>query len=282
MSVSPLAAAGPWDEVAEGYDDVTTEVMLPFAAHALDIANPAPGARVVDVAAGPGTLSIPAAGRVAAVRAIDFSPSMIERLRVHAAAAGHGNIEAVVGDGQALPYADAEFDAAFSLFGLMFFPDRAKGFAELARVLRPGGIAVVSSWAPGDESSLMTLLFDAFQAGIPDFPPLRRNPSSLENPEVFAAELHAAGFAEVSVQAHTAEFTYDSAEQLWHKMTYGNAPLRLTRARTPAAVWAAQERTMIEYLAEHYRPGTPLATTAWLGSGRKPMRSEPDAANTLG
>ncbi|MFE6857052.1 class I SAM-dependent methyltransferase [Nocardia sp. NPDC057668] len=156
------------------------------------------------------------------------------------------------------------------MFGLMFFPDRARGFAELARVLRPGGIAVVSSWAPGDESTLMTLLFDAFRGEIPGFPPLQRNPSSLENPEVFAAELRAAGFGDITVQSHTAEFTYESADHLWHSMTHGNAPLRLTRARTPEQVWRAQETTMRAYLHEHYRPGSPLHTTAWLGSGRVP------------
>lgn len=270
MSGSPLAAAGPWDDVADGYDDVTTEVMRPFAARALEIADLASDAVVVDVAAGPGTLTVPVAGRVARVRAIDFSPLMIERLLAHVAAAGLTNVEAVVGDGQELPYEDSVFDAAFSMFGLMFFPDRPRGFAELARVLRPGGVAVVSSWAPGDESSLMSLMFEAFQAGIPGFPALGRNTFSLENPEVFDAELKAAGFELVSVVPHTAEFVYDSAEQLWDKMTRGNAPLQLMRGGTDAGTWKAQEQSMIEYLAARYTPGTPLATTAWLGSGRVP------------
>ncbi|WP_067686037.1 class I SAM-dependent methyltransferase [Nocardia jejuensis] len=269
MSQSPLASSGPWDEVAERYDDAATEVMRPFSAHALALAELSPGAHVVDVAAGPGTLAIPAAARVARVSALDFSPLMIERLVRHAEAAGLDAIDARVGDGQALPYAEDSFDAGFSLFGLMFFPDRARGFAELHRVLRPGAIAVVSSWAPLADSSLMTLLSGAFQAGIPGYPAPQPNPENLENPEVFEAELRAAGFTEVSVRAHTESFAYDSAEQLWDRLTRGSAPLQLARSRFDEETWKAQEHTMIEYLAARYEPNRPLTTTAYLGTGRK-------------
>jgi ubiquinone/menaquinone biosynthesis C-methylase UbiE len=73
---------------------------------------------------------------------------MIARLRERAAREGVADIDARVADGCALPFPDASFDAGFSSFGLMFFPDRARGFGELLRVLRPGAQAVVSSWAP--------------------------------------------------------------------------------------------------------------------------------------
>ncbi|MVU82736.1 methyltransferase domain-containing protein [Nocardia sp. ET3-3] len=270
MSENPLAAPAAWDQVAESYDDVVSEMMRPFAIHALDAAELTGRARIIDVATGPGVLALLAAPRVREVVAVDFSEEMVRRLRRAIMQGGLGNVLTGVGDGQELRYAANTFDAAFSMFGLMFFPDRAKGFTELHRVLRPGGTAVVSSWAPITESPLMTLLFEAFQAGIPGFPAPRPNPESLENPDVFEKELLSAGFEDVTVRAHAESFSYDSAEQMWDKLTRGSAPLQATRRRTDKAAWAAQEQTMIGYLREHYTPGTPLSTTAWIGAGRVP------------
>ncbi|NNH69073.1 methyltransferase domain-containing protein [Nocardia uniformis] len=266
---NPLAAPDPWDVVAEGYDDLTAEMMLPFAQIALDSAEPKSDARVLDVAAGPGTLTLPAAARVARVDAVDFSPSMIERLRGHVRDAGLGNVEAQVGDGQRLPFPDNEFDTAFSMFGLMFFPDRAAGFSELFRVLKPGGGAVVSSWAPISESEFMTLMFGAFRAANPDIPQPQANLLSLENPEVFVSELRAAGFHEVTVQPHTVSKAYDSAEALWDRYSRGSAQVHLMRRNCDADTWKRREQLMIDYLNANYRPGQALSTTAWLGSGRK-------------
>ncbi|MFE3187693.1 class I SAM-dependent methyltransferase [Nocardia sp. NPDC059240] len=270
MPENPLAAPGAWDQVAEGYDAVVSEMMRPFAIHALGLAELSPRDRIIDVATGTGVLALLAAPRVREVVAVDFAADMIRRLRLAVMQGGIGNVLTGVGDGQELRYAGDTFDAAFSMFGVMFFPDRGRGFAELCRVVRPGGTAVVSSWAPITESPLMTLLFEAFQAGIPGFPAPRSNPESLENPDVFEKEMLAAGFEDVAVHAHAEAFSYDSAEQMWDKLTRGSAPLQATRRKTDKATWAAQEKVMIDYLREHYVPGTALSTIAWIGTGRVP------------
>lgn len=266
---NPLAGPDPWDFVADGYDEVSADVMLPFSQLALDLAEVKPDARIVDVAAGPGTLAIPAAARVARVDAVDFSPPMIERLRRHLRTAGLDNVDARVGDGQALPFGDNEFDAAFSMFGLMFFPDRAAGFAELRRVLKPGGVAVVSSWAPVSDSSFMTLMFGALRAGNPDMPEPQANPASLENPEVFDRELRAAGFDNVTVRPHAVSLAFDSPQALWDSFSRGSAPVQLSRRNLGEDVWRRRERLMMDYLTANYAPGQALSTTAWLGSGSK-------------
>ncbi|MFE5286365.1 class I SAM-dependent methyltransferase [Nocardia sp. NPDC056611] len=269
MAENPLAAPGAWDDVAAGYAEVVSDMMRPFAIRALELGGLTARSRIIDVATGPGVLALQAAPRVAEVVAVDFSTEMIRRLRGTIMRAGIGNVLTGVSDGQRLRYATNTFDAAFSMFGLMFFPDRAAGFAELRRVLRPGGTAVVSSWAPIADSPLMTLLFEAFQTGIPGFSAPQPNPDSLENPIAFQRELHAAGFTEVTLRPHTESFRYDSAEQMWDRLTRGSAPLQATRRRTDKATWAERERVMIEYLREHYEPGSALSTTAWLGVGRK-------------
>src|SRR5262245_7747216 len=145
-STSPLSTPIPWDLVADEYALDVVPLFERFADAALDLAAPLEGRRVLDVACGPGTLALRAARLAEEVTALDFSAGMVRQLEAKAAAEGASNLRALQGDGQALPFPDERFDAAFSLFGLMFFPDRARGFAELRRVLVPGGRAVVSSW----------------------------------------------------------------------------------------------------------------------------------------
>jgi SAM-dependent methyltransferase len=83
---------------------------------------------VLDVACGPGTLALRLAHHAAQVHGIDFSESMLAVFRNKIEQTGHRNIALHCGDAQTLPYADATFDAAFSLFGLMFFPGRLLAF----------------------------------------------------------------------------------------------------------------------------------------------------------
>ncbi|WP_067468157.1 class I SAM-dependent methyltransferase [Nocardia amamiensis] len=271
MSGNPLAVAEPWDLVADGYAEFAPAIMRPFSARALEFASLSPASQVVDVAAGPGTLSMLAAEQVAVVEAIDFSEPMIGRLAKDAAAAGLTNIRAQVGDGQDLPFESDRFDAGFSMFGLMFFPERARGFAELFRVLRPGGTAVVSSWAPVADSPLMRMMFGALAAADPDIQEPQPNFLSLENPEVFESEMRGAGFEAVSIQRHSIALTFDSPAQMWETMVRSSAPLELMRHSVSVEVWAERAAVMQAYLAEKYRPNCPLSTTAYLGIGHKPL-----------
>jgi len=94
---------------------------------------------VLDVAAGTGSFSMPAARAGVDVLATDFAPGMIERLRQRIQQEGLTNIRAEVMDGQALDVPDACYDASASIVGVIFFPDIARGIAELKRVLRSGG-----------------------------------------------------------------------------------------------------------------------------------------------
>ncbi|MEU4339701.1 methyltransferase domain-containing protein [Nocardia sp. NPDC023852] len=270
MSGNPLAVAEPWDLVADGYAEFAPAVMQPFSARALGFASLSPVSQVVDVAAGPGTLSLLAARQVAWVEAIDFSESMIARLAKNAAAAGLTNISAQVGDGQALPFDSDRFDAGFSMFGLMFFPERPEGFAELYRVLRPGGTAVVSSWAPVVESPLMRMMFGALAAADPDIHEPQPNFLSLENPQVFESEMRAAGFEAVSIQRHSIALTFGSPEEMWETMVRSSAPLELMRHSVEPEVWAERATLMKAFLVANYEPNCPLSTTAYLGIGHKP------------
>jgi SAM-dependent methyltransferase len=245
--------------------------MGPFSLRALALLRPFPSARVIDVAAGPGTLSLEIAEHVAEVDALDFSARMLGELAQRAERRGITNVRTHVGDGQALPFAEGEFDLGASLFGLMFFPDRPKGYAELLRVLKPGGRAVVSSWAPIEDSPLMSLMFGAIRTLEPSWPAPRRDPLGLENPEVLAAEMRAAGFTDVRIEPHTHAVSPPDAHTLWASMVRSSAPLVLLRRRLGEAEWAKREPEAIEFVVRSLKSAPrELSTTAWLGCGTKP------------
>lgn len=236
---SPLSVPLPWDLVASAYAEDVVPIFDRFARAALELARVVPGQHVVDVACGPGTLAVRAAQAGAQVAAIDFAPNMIAGLRARVALEGLAGISAEVGDGQALPYADASFDAGFSLFGLMFFPDRAAGFRELHRVLRPGARVVVSSWHPLDQVPLFEVAFGTLatlmRARDPDAqaPPPPRFP--LIEADDYHREMGVAGFRDIAVTNVASSLSAPSTADLWSNMQRTNAPLVLLQQQLGAA-----------------------------------------------
>ena len=219
---SPLAAPGPWDLVASAYTAELIPHFERYSREALRLAELAPASRIVDVAAGPGTLSLLAAKAGHSVVALDFSPKMVAELRSRVDAEGLASrIEAREGDGMALPYADASFDAGFSMFGLIFFPDRERGFRELQRVVKPGARVVVSSWQPLDRVVFVHAAVTAMMELLPPPPGAPPYDPPLTTREKCEAEMSQAGFRDVTV----------------HEVTFGLPPM------TPAEAWAHMERT---------------------------------------
>ncbi|HEY7909270.1 MAG TPA: methyltransferase domain-containing protein, partial [Thermomicrobiales bacterium] len=205
-----------WDATVEDYERSLAPFFAQFAADALHLVGVQPGHRVLDVAAGPGTLALLAARRGATVVATDFAPGMVERLRQRAGEAGLTNLSAAVMDGQALTLPDNSFDAAFSNFGLIFFPDRAAGFRELYRVVRPGGKAAVSAWST-KVWNLAPILARAVGRALPAPPtPAAPRPAlSLQDPEAFAGEMREAGFARVEIQTVVHQWELPTSEAVW-------------------------------------------------------------------
>ncbi|MCY1057311.1 methyltransferase domain-containing protein [Nannocystis sp. SCPEA4] len=263
---SPLADPAPWNLVDTWYAEYGVHHMVPYARDAIALAAPSPAARVLDVAAGPGTLTLEVAPQVAHVAALDFAPAMIDRLRQRADRAGLA-VDARVGDGQDLPWQDAEFDCAFSMFGLIFFPDTARGLRELFRVLRPGGRAVIGSWIPFDQSHRLTALFEALRAAMPELP-VGRGTAPLGQPDVLAAALRDAGFTDVRVVPSTHEFVFADVDALWAMQVHGNAPIALLHRDLPPARWQVFERDVLVRLREVFGAGeVRYAQTALLGLG---------------
>ena len=129
-----------WSAASRGYaENVAPHLMESFAAEFVDRLDANDSHEALEVAAGSGALTRTLAGRVRSLLATDFAPSMIEVLRERMGEAGVTNVSYAVMDGQALELEDDRFDRAASSFAMMLFPNRAAGFSEMRRVLRPGG-----------------------------------------------------------------------------------------------------------------------------------------------
>ena len=106
-----------------------------------------PGMKVLDVACGTGNLALPAARMGADVTGVDIAPNLIEQAIVNAE---REVLKAKfdVGDAEAMPYEDGEFDVVMTMFGAMFAPRPDVTAAELIRVTKPGGLIAMANWTP--------------------------------------------------------------------------------------------------------------------------------------
>jgi 2-polyprenyl-3-methyl-5-hydroxy-6-metoxy-1,4-benzoquinol methylase len=265
---NPLALPLPWNIAAKDYAEVTAPFFANYAEVALDKAKVTAGMRVLDVAAGPGTLALLAARRGCKTTAVDFSPNMIDELKLSASRAGLA-VEAHLGDGQALQMTDASFDAVFSMFGLMFFPDRAQGFKEMLRVLVPDGVGVIATWQPMERFPMLAEVFSALRELLPGLP-LGGNKAPLVAPSEIIDEMGAAGFKSVAIEEVSATAEAPSLDEAWTFMFRGSPPLALVRRNLGEEAWVNVEQGIVAALQRKYGSGAQkLTMTANLALGRK-------------
>ncbi|MCB1914829.1 MAG: methyltransferase domain-containing protein [Rhodocyclaceae bacterium] len=134
-----------WGAGDYGRIGVTLQITGEQLCEALDLRA---GERVLDVAAGNGNATLAAARRFCSVTSTDYVDTLLEQSQRRARAEGLP-VEYRRADAEALPFADAGFDAVMSTFGVMFTPDQARAADELLRVCRPGGRIGLANWTPG-------------------------------------------------------------------------------------------------------------------------------------
>ena len=215
-----------WDAIAEGYDRYVAPQELDLANEALRLVGLAPGERFLDVAAGPGGLSLPAARLGAQVLATDWSPAMIERFEARVREEGLSKAEGRVMDCHALDLPDESFDVTGSQFGVMLVPDQARALREMVRVTKPGGRVLVIAYGFPAELEFLQFFIGALKAVAPAFPGLPDDPPPLEfqvsDPEVLARRLTDAGLKDVRVERTAERPTFSSGQEMWDWVLYGN------------------------------------------------------------
>ena len=264
-----------WTAIASGYDEHVTPANMAIAEAALQRAGLRPDVRLLDVAAGSGALSIPAARTGAEVLATDVSPAMIERLERRASDEGLSNLEARVMDGQALELADDTFDVAASQFGVMLFPDLPRGLAEMVRVTKPGGRVLLVTMGPPEDVEFLGFFLGAVETAVPDFPGLPTDPPPLPfqvaDPERLREELAGAGLTDVRVETANHRLEFQSGPQMWAWVTSSNPIGAGLVADLTEAQTAAAQRALDDMLAERAGDGGPavLDNSVNVGIGTK-------------
>jgi len=205
MSHDDKAFTGSIPKVYETY-----LVPLIFNEYAADLASRVAARtpkRVLEIAAGTGVVTralIAALPATTEIVATDLNPAMIEQAQAVGTARP---ITWRTADAMQLPFADQTFDAVVIQFGVMFFPDRPRAFAEARRVLQPGGVLIFNVWGALQHNEIA----DAITAGLakffPDDPPqfLARAPYGYFDHAAIAADLAAGGFTS-KPQIDTVEF----------------------------------------------------------------------------
>ncbi len=256
-----------WQMVADQYEryfaGLTQQTIEPL----LDAVITGASLRLLDVAAGPGHLSLAAAGRGAAVTGIDFSSVMVKRARDL-----YPNLEFVEGDAEALPFDGNSFDAVAMNFGLLHLdkPDRA--VSEAWRVLAPRARFGFSVWAPPEESIGFQIVVSAIQqrgnpsVPLPEGPPFFKFSHASECTRI----LSDAGFAEPQVTKLALTWRLDSPADLFRAFYLGTPRTGgLLRAQQSADL-AKIERAVVDAATAYATAdGVHIPMAALVASGAK-------------
>jgi|GEM_PF-161695 len=215
-----------WDQIAEGYHQFVTDTEIWLANEALKRVDLRAGQSFLDVAAGCGGLSLPAARLGAKVLATDWSPEMIRFFNLRAQEEKLSNAKGQVMDGHNLVIEDNLFDVTGSQFGVMLFPDQPRALREMVRVTKPGGKVLLIAYGQPKEIDFLNFFIAALQSVKPDFQGLPTDPPPFEfqlaDPGILYQRLKEAGLKNVQVGTVTEHLEFSSGQQLWDWILYGN------------------------------------------------------------
>jgi ubiquinone/menaquinone biosynthesis C-methylase UbiE len=215
-----------WDAIAAQYDEHVAPGESELATAGLRLAGLRPGDSFLDVAAGPGGLSLPAARLGAKVLATDWSPQMIDRFKARVAAEGL-DAEGRLMDCHALDLPDDSYDVTGSQFGVMLVPDQAQALREMVRVTKPGGRVLLIAYGDPDQYEALHFFISAVQVVVPDFEGPSDDEPMLEfqvaDPDELRQRLVDAGLKDVVVDTGQQErITVSTGRELWDWTLGGN------------------------------------------------------------
>ena len=253
--------------------DSQDRLFKPITATLFDAAALQAGEIVIDVGCGAGETTLGAAARTGAALGVDVSEPLLARARERAAALA-SPARFALADATVHDFSGEAASALISRFGVMFFADPARSFANLARGLRDGGRLAFVCWR---EPKLNPWLMLPYAAAIKHVPPPPRPGPEDPGPFSFADAarvrrvLETAGFADVSLTS--VDFTLDVGvgEGLDNAVSKALEIGPASRALDgqPDTARAAAEAEIRAALSEHARDGAvPLAAAVWIVRAR--------------
>ena len=229
------------------YEDTAAE-LAPVAEAAVAALHLTPGERVLDLACGTGNAALVAAAAGARVTGLDSSERLLEVARERLPEG-----EFVLGDAAELPFADGEFDAAVSVFGVIFARPAERAASELARAVRPGGRVAITSWPPrGPVFRVVTLMRQAIaRVRPPQGPP----PVDWGDPAVLERLL--GPYGELEIDERQLAYQDATPERVWDRWERSH-PIWIGARRLlePAGEWDRLRQDSIGALREGSDAGT--------------------------
>ena len=235
---------GAWSSGDYAVVGTTLQIVGEELCEMLDLRS---GQKVLDVAAGNGNASLAAARRFCEVVSTDYVPALLARGRQRADADGL-EIEFREADAEALPFADASFDAVVSTFGVMFTPNQERAAAELARVCKPGGAIGLANWTP---EGFIGQLFKTIGKYAPPAPGARS--PALWGTRTRLEELFGTRAIAIEAVQRNFVFRYRSPEHWLQTFKTYYGPVLKTFAALDAAGQEALQADIIELIARFDR-----------------------------
>jgi SAM-dependent methyltransferase len=250
-------------------------LLAPVADVLIDRAKPRVGERVIDIGCGSGATTIAFAQKVGPsghALGVDVSGPMLERARQSAPKGA--SIDFVLADATIYPFPSASFDLLASRFGVMFFADPAKSFANMRKALRPSGRLVFACWREPRENPWMMAPLQAVYKHVPKLP--QQGPED-PGPFAFASEarvhriLGEAGFSGIAMEP--CPLSLDIAIGRGLEAAVQSAleigPANRALEGQPAELRAAATSSIRETLAPFARgDAVPLAASIWIVTAR--------------
>jgi SAM-dependent methyltransferase len=263
------AAGHRWTDHQEHQD----QLLRPVSDRLIVAAAPKPGDRVIDVGCGCGATTIDFAARVGPggeVLGLDLSEPMLARARQRAPQ--HLPVRLELADATVYDFEPAGFDLVVSRFGVMFFADPARSFANLRTGLRPGGRLVFACWREAKQNPWMVVpLREAGKhaPALPETSPEAPGPFAFANDARVRLILSDAGYADIVLEPHDLDLDLAAGQGLDRavKAAMSIGPTSRMLDGQSEAVRAAATADIRKALATHAQgESVPLGGAIWLVS----------------
>jgi SAM-dependent methyltransferase len=234
------------------YPSMVETFLLPLGPNLVEACGITSGMRVLDVAAGTGNASIPAAKAGAQVTASDLTPELFDAGRRRAEQEG-AELEWVQADAEHLPFEDESFDVVISSIGAMFAPHHQQVADELVRVCRPGGTIGMLNWTP---EGMIGSLFRTMGPFAPAPPP------GASSPPLWGSEDHMRELFGGRVAWRTLERDVLEITAFEHPRDYGEhfkaryGPTIVARANASSTGRGAEFDDALDHFCDEWNLGT--------------------------
>jgi ubiquinone/menaquinone biosynthesis C-methylase UbiE len=242
-----------WDRAVNDYEQGWQAQLKPAHDRMLATLAPQRDERILDIACGPGLVSLRLAALVGdqgAVTGTDLSGRMVETAQRHALTQGVLQARFERADAEALPFPDASFDAVVCALGLMYVPDPARALREMCRVLKPGGRMAAAVWGARDKCGWAAIFPITEARVVSDVCPLFFR---LGSGNMLARAIAAEGFSDVRLERLSTTLHYGSPEAALNAVFRGG-PVALAYSRFDAAARKSAHAEYLQSIAGHRTP----------------------------